>query len=198
MKNDFIELDNNTIIIYIRYKDKTLECYIDKEDLDKVSFIKGTWHITNNRRNHLDGVRTKIQKGKVRKQYWMHNLIMKKTNPNNVIDHIDNNPLNNRKSNLREITLKENASNISVELSKSKTRVRNVTIERGKYRVRINGKSFGSYATLELCKVSPSMVRFLHSLRILQNDNLVYHWYHNVCASDLYSEAHSFCRVSGR
>lgn len=149
MKNNFTEIDDSTIVICIEYKGKTLECYIDKEDLEKVSFIKGTWHITNNRKNHLDGVRTKIQKGKVRKQYWMHNLIMEKTNPNNVIDHIDNNPLNNRKSNLREVTPRENASNISVKLNKSKTRVRNVTIEKGRYRVRINRKSFGSYTTLE-------------------------------------------------
>lgn len=149
MKNDFTEIDDNTIVIYIKYKDKTLECYIDKEDLSKVDFIKGTWHITNNRKGHIDGVRTKIQKDGVRKQYWMHNLIIEKSNPDNIIDHIDNNPLNNRKSNLREISSAENATNISVKLSKSKTGIRNITIEDGKYRVRIKGQSFGRYDTLE-------------------------------------------------
>ena len=42
----------------------------------------------------------------------------------------------------------QNAQNISSTLS-SLTHCRNVTIEEGKYRVRINGKSFGRYNTLE-------------------------------------------------
>ena len=100
MKNQFKKIDDQTTIIFITYKDNILECYIDSEDLDKVNFIKGTWHITRN-----------------------------------------------RKSNLREITSKENSSNVII--TKSKTGVRNVTIENGRYRVRINGKSFGSYSTLE-------------------------------------------------
>ena len=149
MKNNFTEIDDKTIVIYIKYKNKTLECYIDKEDLSKVDFIKGTWHITNNRKGHIDGVRTKTQKDGVIKQYWMHNLIMEKSNPDNVIDHIDNNPLNNRKSNLREISKQENSTNLSVKLSYSRTGIRNITIDGGKYRVRIKGQSFGRYDTLE-------------------------------------------------
>lgn len=77
----------------------------------------------------------------------MHNLIMEKVNPKNVIDHIDHNPLNNRKSNLREVSPQENSTNIAI--NKSKTGVRNVTVDHGKYRVRINKKSFGCYDTLE-------------------------------------------------
>ena len=147
MKNQFKKIDDQTTIIFITYKDNILECYIDSEDLDKVNFIKGTWHITRNRKGNIDGVRTKIQKDGIRKQIWIHNLIKVKENTDNVIDHIDHNPLNNRKSNLREITSKENSSNVII--TKSKTGVRNVTIENGRYRVRINGKSFGSYSTLE-------------------------------------------------
>ena len=63
----------------------------------------------------------------------MHNMIMSKTDENNVIDHINHNTLDNRKSNLRELSKKDNATNTSVD--KSKTGIRNVTIENGKYRV---------------------------------------------------------------
>lgn len=147
MKNQFKQIDKYTIVIYIKYKDKTLECYIDKEDLNKVDFIKGTWHINKNINGNIDGVRTKIQKDKVRKQYWLHNFILEKSNPDNVIDHIDHNPLNNRKSNLREVTKKENATNVVV--TKSKTGIRNITIDGDKYRVRVNKISFGRYNTLE-------------------------------------------------
>lgn len=87
MKNKYKE-EQDYYIIYINYKDNQLECYVDKEGFQKVSSIKGTWHITNNRKGHVDGVRTKIQKEGVRKQYWMHNMIMSKTDENNVIDHI--------------------------------------------------------------------------------------------------------------
>lgn len=77
----------------------------------------------------------------------MHNIIMSKANINNVIDHINHNTLDNRKSNLRELSREDNATNTFN--SKSKTGVRNVTIENGKYRVRIKGISFGCYDTLE-------------------------------------------------
>lgn len=76
---------------------------------------------------------------------------MKSQNPNNVIDHIDHNTLNNVRSNLREVSKEQNAQNISSTLS-STTHCRNVTIEEGKYRVRIGGKSFGRYNTLEEAK----------------------------------------------
>lgn len=147
MKNRIVEIDSDTVGIVIYYKGKNLICYIDREDLMKVSQFKGTWHINRNRTGHIDGVKTKVQIDKVRKQYWIHNVIMNKSNPNNVIDHVDHNTLNNRKSNLREVTPIENAQNIST-LLKSNTKHRNVTLEDGKYRVRIKGISFGRYNTL--------------------------------------------------
>ena len=42
----------------------------------------------------------------------------------------------------------QNAQNVSITLN-STTKCRNITIEDGKYRVRIGGHSFGRYNTLE-------------------------------------------------
>lgn len=108
----------------------------------------GTWHINRNTSGHIDGVKTKIQINKVRKQIWLHNLIFEKSNPENVVDHIDHNTLNNVRNNLREVSKEQNAQNVSITLN-STTKCRNITIEDGKYRVRIGGHSFGRYNTLE-------------------------------------------------
>lgn len=148
MKNRVVEVDNNVVAIEILYKGIMLLCYIDKADLPRVSSVRGTWHINRSISGHIDGVKTKIQVNKVRKQVWLHNFIFEKSNPNSVIDHIDHNTLNNVRSNLREVSKEQNAQNISSTLN-SITHCRNVTIEEVKYRVRIGGKSFGRYNTLE-------------------------------------------------
>ena len=149
MKNRVIEINDDIVAIEILYKGTQLLCYINREDLEKVSSIRGTWHINRNAKGHLDGVRTKIQVNKIRKQVWLHNFIFNKVNSDNVVDHIDHNTLNNVRNNLREVTKEQNSQNISTTLSKSVTKCRNITIERGKYRVRIGGHSFGFYNTLE-------------------------------------------------
>lgn len=88
MKNRVVEIDDNV-------------------DLSKAALIRGTWHINRNTNGHIDGVKTKIQINKVRKQIWLHNLIFEKSNPEkkNVVDHIDHNTLNN----LREVSKEQNA-----------------------------------------------------------------------------------------
>lgn len=46
------------------------------------------------------------------------------------------------------VSKEQNAQNVSITLN-STTKCRNITIEDGKYRVRIGGHSFGRYNTLE-------------------------------------------------
>lgn len=118
MKNRVVEIDDNVVALEIIYKGTRLLCYIDKVDLPKAALIRG------------------------------HNLIFEKSNPENVVDHIDHNTLNNVRNNLREVSKEQNAQNVSITLN-STTKCRNITIEDGKYRVRIGGHSFGRYNTLE-------------------------------------------------
>lgn len=63
------------------------------------------------------------------------------------IDHVDTNRLNNCISNLRLATRKENNTNTSYRKS-NKLLVRNVTEDRGKFRVDICGKYYGSFFSL--------------------------------------------------
>lgn len=52
------------------------------------------------------------------------------------------------KAALIRVSKEQNAQNVSITLN-STTKYRNITIEDGKYRVRIGGHSFGRYNTLE-------------------------------------------------
>lgn len=45
MKNRVVEIDDDTVAIEILYKGTQLLCYVSREDLSKVSSIRGTWHI---------------------------------------------------------------------------------------------------------------------------------------------------------
>ena len=131
MKNKIVIVDKNTIGIEINYKGEKKIAYIDKEDLSKVDYIKGTWHLGVNKTGHIDGVKTKVQVNLVRKQIWMHNCILTKKDSNNVIDHRDGNTLNNRKSNLREVSPQENSTN-TITVKNTHSGIRNVC-KNGKY-----------------------------------------------------------------
>ena len=89
-------------------KQEILTFSFDKEDLDRVKTkyweIQGTYHLAT----RMGG-----------KRIWLHNFILdycddsKKT----VVDHIDRNPLNNCKSNLRIVSSQRNQWNREKETS---------------------------------------------------------------------------------
>ena len=81
---------------------------IDKNDLEKCS--KLTWHYAKNKDSKY--IQTRI-KGKMIK---LHRYIMNINNSNLVVDHINRNPLDNRKLNLRICSYKENSFNKSIRV----------------------------------------------------------------------------------
>ena len=147
MKNKY-EIVDELIYISLKDHDEVLYLVIDKEDFDLINNFENTWK-PNIKNGKVESVVNRKQiKGK-RNHYKVHNIIMN-CPKELVVDHINGNPLDNRKCNLRICTKKENSQN--VHITKSKTKVRNVTLEYGKYRVRINGKSYGVYKNLEEAK----------------------------------------------
>ena len=149
MKNSY-KITEDKVIIYIKYKGDIKECFIDKEYFDLVNSFNTTWNINVNKTGHIDGIRTKVQKEKIRRQIWIHRLI---TNCpyGSIIDHIDGNVFNNLKENLRIVDFKVNSRNSKINKN-TQSGYRNIYIEKGFYAVRINNKRFGRYQNIEQAK----------------------------------------------
>ena len=84
---------------------------VDDEDFEYLSQWKWYAKKTTNRRGFY-AVRTDTSNGrKNTKAVVMHRFLMKETDPTILIDHRDNDSLNNQKHNLRAATYTENAQN---------------------------------------------------------------------------------------
>lgn len=110
MKNQF-ETRGDTTVIYLDKIDGTkFEAYIDNADLSKAQQIKGKWHAHYTTSGNVyvkttvGGIRTKD--GRI----FLHRFLLDAPD-DMVVDHIDQNPLNNRRSNLRVVTQQINSAN---------------------------------------------------------------------------------------
>ncbi len=97
------------------------EAVIDAEDVNIVSGV--LWHVTPGRRTAYAFGRVKIDGVLVRTS--IHRLI---ASPSDgfVVDHIDGNGLNNRRSNLRLATISQNAHNTTMERANNSSGVKGV------------------------------------------------------------------------
>ena len=140
---NYYEIDGENAYIYTwnRKLNKAYKIIIDSSDFNLI--CQYFWHI-----NHNGYVVS--EKNKTESVIYLHRLLMgvdRKDYDNGIIvDHIDRNPKNNKKNNLRVVTSKENSRNITVNKDRrSKTGFRGVNycydkngqIISNSYRVRI-------------------------------------------------------------
>lgn len=89
------------------------------------------------------GKKKSILKSGVKYEIFLHRVIMKCTDSNLVVDHIDNNPLNNQKSNLRICTKAQNNRNTSSHKNSS-SKYLGVTYDKARHKwnaqLMVNGK----------------------------------------------------------
>lgn len=139
MSNRYITEGNTTRLIITSRKYGEVECYIDTEDLPLVKQYK--WCLSYH--SHVKDFYIKSNNPKIS----LHRLIL---NPPSglQVDHIDRNPRNNRKSNLRPVTCRENLMNRRVY--NHSTGYRYIRLEyrangRLKYDINIPGKERHSF-----------------------------------------------------
>lgn len=144
-KNE-INIEGDTTIILVSSKIYgNYGILIDTEDYEKVENYR--WHIDK----HSNGfyAKTNVLERGVYKRKYMHKII--KECPNNkVIDHINGNTLDNRKSNLKICTPKLNSQNQKIS-NNNTSGYRNIHYNKinKTYDVQIKHKRLGCYKTIE-------------------------------------------------
>ncbi|MDR6555425.1 HNH endonuclease [Paenibacillus qinlingensis] len=144
MKHKY-EIKGDISIIYLESKDVTHEVLIDTEDLEKVKIYR--WNINSKGKNNRT-LYVSAYKKENRKNVFITNLhryIMGLEKGNKlVVDHINHNGLDNRKENLRIVTVAENAQNLISGKRGSRTGVRGLSwsksLKMWQVRIHINKK----------------------------------------------------------
>ena len=121
--NEYIKHDDCYEII-IQYKDEFHSAFIDIEDYELVSSY--IWHLKPDSSNSEKFYARTGSEWQGIKYQKMHSIIMPNPPEGYVIDHIDGDRLNNRKSNLRYLTSSDNSRNIRPK-STSKSGIRGVS-----------------------------------------------------------------------
>ena len=115
IKQNKYEIDGEIVKMY---DSKGKMFIIDLEDLDKT--LKYCWNVA-----HLNYVVSATRRDEGRKPLKLHRYLMNCTDANLVVDHINHNPSDNRKSNLRICTQHQNTFNQRPK-KQNKTGVRGV------------------------------------------------------------------------
>ena len=120
---------------------------VDDEDYDALNHLP--WRLANGYAGF------EIVSDRKRISIYLHRVISDVTNPKLVVDHIDGDPLNNSKSNLRVCTQQLNSCNRTILNSNNKSGFRGVSYHIGQDKwiasIMVNNKStyLGIYSTPE-------------------------------------------------
>lgn len=136
------KVDGDRVIIYLKNRLKeTMECYIDLKNLNKFLELGHSWHTYWNKVNNTYYARCSVYKGTIdgKPKYemiYMHHFI-KPISQGEVVDHFDNNELNNCENNLRVTTQDKNLMNRTTKNKNNKSGYRNVCWIEGKWIVQL-------------------------------------------------------------
>lgn len=137
LKNKILQTKNGIVTFEVLYKKNIpFRAYMDEEDFHRLPNVKVSFK--DKRKSYLrcviDG-----------KQQYLHRLVMNATTNDIQLDHIDSNPLNNCKSNLRYATQQENLANRKIKSSLPKGVIKSG--KNFKARIQINSKKIdlGTY-----------------------------------------------------
>lgn len=130
MKNKF-EIRGDTTAILLQHKGEIVETLIETADLDLVDSFSGTWGVSVSRTGKCLTARIAItvERGaKHRNRRWirLHQVIVP-TYPPFVVDHINHNTLDNRRSNLRAVSPSINGLNRRGPASNNKSGILGVS-----------------------------------------------------------------------
>lgn len=117
--NQFVQYEEYSII-NILYNGRIVTAYVDNDDFERCK--EKSWRISK-KRNKLYVVSGSKSKGTM---VYLHQFIIGKSPDGYCCDHIDGNSLNNRKSNLRFLSISENARRVSVRID-SEIGIRGIT-----------------------------------------------------------------------
>ncbi|GMA50168.1 hypothetical protein GCM10025857_15250 [Alicyclobacillus contaminans] len=125
MKNHFV-VDGDLTRIFVPWKDRLLETLIDTSDLEKVMSYDCRWFARWMPRQGVYYIRSYHYLNRKRTNLYLHRLVVDAP-PGMVVDHINHNTLDNRKSNLRIVTNAENLQNTRGAQKNSTTGIRGVS-----------------------------------------------------------------------
>lgn len=153
------KVDGEVTYIYItNRKNETYEILIDTEDLDKLIEFDASWFLSwskSSKKNYISAMKYDGINEKGKKKYRTYYLERFVTNapPKTHVDHEDQNPLNNRKYNLRVTSVANNIKHRKSKNSNNKSGYRNVCWIKNKWivQLQIDGKNtkLGSFDNVD-------------------------------------------------